>query len=508
MVQKFNNYIPENTTVEISPYPVLARVISHLDPTFMGRLQVEILREVGNDLVYSQTQMVRMVTPFWGQTQHTENTGYNDTQKSYGMWMVPPDVGTLGLVIFINGNPKRGFWLGFIPDEHVNFMVPGLAATEYTETSEVNLDNGQQARLPVAEYNKKFYKNQTSANINSTLKPVHPLADVLTTQGLVSDDIRGITTSSARRDTPSMVFGISTPGPLDRKSSAPKIDIGPTDDRIQQFMSRVGGTTFVMDDGDSAFLRKGPASTTSPEYAAIEQGDSVPTDPNIPHNELVRIRTRTGHQILLHNSEDLIYIGNAKGTAWIELTSNGKIDIFSADSISIHTNIDLNLRAGRDINLEAGRNFNLHTVGNKSEIIQGEVDTIVYKDNKITTAGNLNLATTGSNRFTSNGRTDISAGQLVATAGRIYWNSKTKAIAATEATPLTLHKVPINSANNTISTIMKRVPMHEPWPHHENLDPSMFTVDKTDREVAANIAIPDAFKKYTTSVDTFRRDPV
>ncbi|MFM6199336.1 MAG: hypothetical protein ACKPE1_09375, partial [Dolichospermum sp.] len=54
-------------------------------------------------------------------------------------------------------------------------------------------------------------------------------------------------------------------------------------------------------------------------------------------NELVRIRTRTGHQILLHNSADLIYIANAKGTAWVELTSNGKIDIFAQDSVSIHT---------------------------------------------------------------------------------------------------------------------------------------------------------------------------
>ena len=51
--------------------------------------------------------------------------------------------------------------------------------------------------------------------------------------------------------------------------------------------------------------------------------------PNSPFNELVRLRTRTGHQILMHNSEDLIYIGNAKGTTWIEMTANGKIDIFA-----------------------------------------------------------------------------------------------------------------------------------------------------------------------------------
>ena len=44
-------------------------------------------------------------------------------------------------------------------------------------------------------------------------------------------------------------------------------------------------------------------------------------------NELVRLRTRTGHPNIRIIPEDLIYIGNAKGTAWIQLTSLGKIDI-------------------------------------------------------------------------------------------------------------------------------------------------------------------------------------
>ena len=72
----------------------------------------------------------------------------------------------------------------------------------------------------------------------------------------------------------------------------------------------------------------------------------------------IRLRTRTGHQILMHNTEDLIYVGNAKGTAWIELSSNGKIDIYARDSISVHTENDLNFTADRDINFQAGREFN------------------------------------------------------------------------------------------------------------------------------------------------------
>ena len=33
-----------------------------------------------------------------------------------------------------------------------------------------------------------------------------------------------------------------------------------------------------------------------------------------------------------------------------------------------------------------------------------------------------------------------------------------------------------------VKSIMKRVPMHEPWAGHENLDPVSVAKDKTDRE--------------------------
>jgi hypothetical protein len=33
-----------------------------------------------------------------------------------------------------------------------------------------------------------------------------------------------------------------------------------------------------------------------------------------------------------------------------------------------------------------------------------------------------------------------------------------------------------------LESIMKRIPMHEPWPAHENLDPLSVKPDMTDRE--------------------------
>jgi hypothetical protein len=359
---------------ESRPGPYLAKVVNHLDTTYMGSLEVQIMRETGNTAQETELHQVKYMSPFYGVTANfhlLSDDSYASTQKSYGMWMVPPDIGATVIVIFIDGDAKRGYWIGCVQEEGMNFMVPGLAATQKV-IEDVDPDKaGKFGRVPVAEYNKKA-SEVTDPNVTNTLKPQHPLADALKSQGLLLDDIRGITSSSARREVPSMVFGISTPGPKDKQPNAPTGEIGRSGKTVPNaYTSRLGGTTFVMDDGDDRFLRKTPATEGPPEYASLdaEETDGKPT---IPHNELVRIRTRTGHQILLHNSEDLIYITNSRGTAWIELSSDGKIDIFAQDSISVKTDKDLNLYSGRDINIEAKRNFNVK--------VHEEMHTHVLKD--------------------------------------------------------------------------------------------------------------------------------
>ena len=433
-------------------YPCIAKVISHLDSTYMGSLEVQLIRPgSGNEPTSSQTQQVRYMSPFWGSTSIDFVTGqsdYDNTQKSYGMWMVPPDVGSQVIVIFINGDPARGYWIGCVPDDNMNFMVPGLAATENTIETTTKDSAGRIGRAPVAEYNKLL--NNQAGDSTRFKKPIHPLYQVLKDQGLIMDDIRGITSSSSRREVPSMVFGFSTPGPFDKRPNAKTGSVGKADSVATNVpVSHLGGSTFVMDDGDDKFVRKTPASSGPPVYAAVEQGETG--DVTIPHNELVRIRTRTGHQILLHNSEDLIYIGNSKGTTWIEMTSNGKLDIYANDSVSVHTENDLNFTADRDINLTAGNNINLHA---------------------------------GSNLVASSGqKTTFKSSNHVVTTGKFDVN---------------------NGATAPIAPVAGRVPMAEPWAGHENLNPAGCTPAP-----AATASVmqpsPSLFGQYTTVTDTFNK---
>ena len=363
------------------PGPYIGFVKGTADVNRMGRLDVFIPElqdqwDNNDDTPLSErTITVEYCSPFAGQTPYVDTSdkgGFGATQKSYGFWMVPPDVETKVLVMFAGGNINNGYWIGCIPEIGVNHMTPGIAASPVNKTlqKKTGPGGGDAAGkysslpgvefIPVAEPNKRRSKNVIKTNSSYEedksvfARATHDYhADELVKQGLLPDPIRGTTTSSARRETPSQVFGISTPGPIDPKgNSVPLRESGNrhaiTEDGNTLIHSRLGGHTFVMDDG------------TPPKH----DGSKFTT--NI-ENELVRIRTRSGAQILLHNSEDIVYIINNSGDAWIELSANGKIDAYANDSISFHTNTDFNFRAERDVNIEAGRNVNVKATGTNKE---------------------------------------------------------------------------------------------------------------------------------------------
>jgi hypothetical protein len=121
------------------------------------------------------------------------------------------------------------------------------------------------------------------------------------------------------RESPSRVFGLSTPGPVDPRRNNPEQGIG-----------RLGGHTFVMDDGD--------------------------TDGN---DEYIGFRTRSGAMIRLDETNGLIYAINKAGTSWIQMDADGNVDIFGAQSISMRSEQDFNLRADGNVNIEAGQSINM-----------------------------------------------------------------------------------------------------------------------------------------------------
>ena len=499
-----------NPKQEPGPYEAIVRNV--LDPKYGGSLEVELLKSTGpgnTAQATGQRVLAKYLYPFYGATSInavSNNIGQKYSQQSYGMWFVPPDIGNIVMVIFVEGHINKAYWFGCVQQELMNFMVPGNAATSNLDKK---LDGppgtaSSNSKLPVVEHNKIRWSTKTTsiANMVNLKKPVNEdLQTVLNTQGLVADETRGITTSSARREVPSSVFGISTPGPIDKNATSftdlPHI--------------RLGGSTFVMDDGDDKFVRKTKASEGPSDYynkELAERGGEL----DVPHNELVRIKTRTGHQLLFHNSEDLIYIGNAKGTSWVELSSDGKVDVYAEDSISFHTKNDFNLTADRDITMEAGGNINIKASGQttaekdtKGKIqieSSSKTSLVVGEGTYITTTGNLEINTTGEHKLTAGGASNFkSGGDHIETAPNIHMNGPA-ASEAIQAVELPTHKLP---GHEDLPILAQRSPQHEPWTQHENLNPVAFKSALTDRDKTETVKndleltpIPDTFKNART----------
>lgn len=417
-----NSTASGNTTLS-HPGPYLARIVSHLDKKYGGGLEVELLKTASAGNSYdNSTQLitVKYASPFYGVTplqNNDTNDAYSSTQQSYGFWAVPPDVGSKVLVMFVEGDISQGYWFACVQDDYMNFMVPEprVSTTLTTPGTPSGLAG---KKLPVGEYNK-FLANPNNNYPTSQPKPHNDtFIDRLLEQGLIDDDVRGVTSTSARREVPSNVYGMSTPGPLDKREGAPKKPRGASESKATVFSSRLGGHSIVMDDGDETILRTGPANAFPKEYIKPEPGSTTTGDPEYPANELFRIRTRTGHQILLHNTEDLIYISNSSGSTWIELTSNGKIDIFAQDSISIHSQQDLNVTADRDINFSAFENINM-SAGKELKINSGD-STSITSGNFFSVNSGDSVSLKANTYFTACANTSAS---LVGTSGNVTLTS-------------------------------------------------------------------------------------
>jgi GH24 family phage-related lysozyme (muramidase) len=283
---------PGRSTLQDKLYVGFVKVAD--DVLRMGRLKVWIPELGGDPNNEGGWFIVNYCSPFAGATNIIDSKNENTfaaTQKSYGMWFIPPDINNEVICAFINGDPGRGIWLGCLYQQNMNHMVPGLPGQNTTE------------KLPVAEYNKRT----AIPDINNPARPLYePLAEQLVIQGLEKDTVRGVSDSGARRAEPTnSVYGILTPG----------------------------GSQFVFDDSDA--------------------------------NNYIRLRTRSGAQIMLNDTSGFIYLNSVDGKNWISLDANGRIDIYAQDDISIRSQGSLNLRADLDVNIESGRDINMRARGKK-----------------------------------------------------------------------------------------------------------------------------------------------
>lgn len=446
--------------------PFTGVVMSTVDPTRAGRLRVfiEAFADGGPEAMQDESKWttVSYMPAFFGSTPVNTDTGVNNeigkypgNANTYGMWFTPPDIGVTVICIFANGDRSQGYYIGVIPEDGLGHQVPaGAAASTSFEFANKNQEEyfAGATRLPVTEININNEAIYNDPRFYDSTKPVHSyVAQGLFQQGLINDIERGTITSSSQRETPSSVFGISTPGlpifqggmkPNDIRQKLNEGSIKPEDARV---IGRVGGHSVIMDDGNL-------------------EGD----------NTMIRLRTTKGHQITMSDTGNFFYIIHANGQTWLEFGVEGTVDVFSTNSINLRTNGDINLHADRDINMYAGRNLKMKS----KEAMEIESVTSItmsaQTDITVYSKATVGVKADGTLALDSKGGSWGGGQSLVFKGGTIDLNGPAP-VAVAAPNPIVKTKLDDTKFSTskgwqvetgTLESIVSRATSHEPYPYH------------------------------------------
>ena len=457
----------------------LAEVMDTRSPLRNGEIKVWIVKTASNKKDPSNWVTARCVSPMFGNTI-TNDAISNDKNMSYGWWNPIPYVGNYVFVFFpsVIGEKSVCYWFGS-PVEVSNCMLPGIS---YDLTKDNNKDY-----TPVYDKNylrdKKNNKSQnnttsdasSSENKSSKDKPEEykVLSKALETQGLKDDRLRGISTASSFRETPSRCYGFLSPL----------------------------GNQFVIDDGwvvdgekrswledekkkqEEKYVDK-EMHTGKDDYgfehnnkewkAELKEG-SKDDKLNRFHGGF-RFRTRNGTQLLILDC-GTIYMINKDGSAWMELSDDGYIDCYSKKGISASSEGDINLHSDKNINIECSGKLNVSAKGGiimetpaqiNANCGTFNVSANISTENISANTGNINSLKSSNAELNGMFKGTLQGTAYFATYSGITPITQPEPNVEQEIIPPTA-KIKKNKTNGSESTVSRK-PTHEPWKEHDKND--------------------------------------
>lgn len=300
------------------------------------------------------------------------NAGNGDV-NTYGFW-AQPRIGDEVGIMFAHGDSAKGYWIGCIPKYARNFMVPGNPGRPPADFDSKIDEADENNPNPTVHKLTKQIKDEASRTVDPSLVPAmdkarrlsanktvpveRELINVLVAPeaaqnlqkaGLLTDPLRGAGTSSSRRESPSYVYGFKSAG--------------------WNFDSEKGNLNTAS--GDRVQFGAAGSDTA---YKDINTTGHQLTFDDHPDHQGIRLRTSAGSQLYFADrcNEPFIYISTAQGNVWVEMIDNGKINIFTEDSVSVHSRKDVNLTADRDVNIDAQRDLNLQVRRNTNFTLKGQ----------------------------------------------------------------------------------------------------------------------------------------
>jgi len=437
--------------------PVIGIVKNNIDTTRAGRIDVYIEdfggSEPDND---SNWTTVNYMSPFFGSTPASAGSksddygSYETNPSSYGMWFSPPDIGSRVVCIFINGDSNYGYYIGGILEPELLQMIPAIGSSDHIVPNKGEAEQtGGSPKLPVTNLNTNNKSITDSQDFLNESKPIHSYAaGIYQQQGLLRDPIRGPISSSALRESPSRVgWGVSTPGRpifqggytdqdiLDKGSQGSKESL--------QVVARRGGHSIVMDDGD------------------VDGKD-----------QLIRLRTIQGHQILMSDDGQTLQIIHSNGQSYVELGTEGTVDVYAMNSVNVRTQGDLNLHADNNININAKKdlniaanNININAATNIGWRAGSNFNGYALGTFTVKVGGSMSMGAGGEGSYASGGTMFVNGVKVNLNTGATSVPPVEVPLITQIAHTDTLNdpKVGFAAAPGLLKTIVTRAPTHMPW---------------------------------------------
>ena len=312
-------------------------VVDENDPQQSGRLRVfcPALNDKEdadvNDIPwarYASSFGGAIVTPTFTRGPEEDST---DGPIAYGFWNIPHKNAEV-LVCCIDGNPAQRIWFASLMPMGVSHTMPhGRYFYNKSGISGNGMPEGPLSSIETAEI-QPLYANQAEAFTDRTQLEWASRGADFTLSAVVDPEILSNTLSSVLDDADIVYNGFT-------------YRQGYQLDRMDyQYQSPVTGKN----------LSNQVYAWVTPGFHAISMDDRM-------ENCRMRLRTTSGHQILLDDTNERIYVATARGKNWIELDQSGNIDVYSERNISFHAAKDINFTADQNIRMYATEGIHLHS---------------------------------------------------------------------------------------------------------------------------------------------------
>jgi hypothetical protein len=393
------------------PFIMEGQVVATDDPEQMGRVKVWIPALDGEKYNVDLLPWTNYASPLFGfTTKYPAGNGMAENESQSAYgFWAIPKIGAVVLVFCLNANPDQRYYFASKILYHKNRSLP------LGKNKDASGEKG-----PFGEDAKES-------------KKIQPSYDNLREQ--FSNDL----------DAPQA----KTRGAYERQVSSDNKDDGYSTSPIDE--------TYI-DPQTVCFVTPG-------RHAIIFQDD--------PKIARLRIKTAEGHQFILDDANERIYVSTSKGNTWLELDQDGHMHVFAAESISFNSNSDINFRAAKDLNLYAEKNINIRANTGTLKIESGD-DFHIKSIGSIFQEACKNLSLLSENEFmlSSNSSVDIFSQGSLAMTSKSSLDLKSTGALKMSAKPLHFNGPGAKSAKKAECAQRPSnpsiIPDHEPWKRPES----------------------------------------